>query len=93
MAKCIAHKYYFKKESHEKMLKINFARYGYGFGILNLTLENNKTITLYGHEGKISGFRSLIHFFKEDNNSIILLDNNQSTERYKLSKEIREFLY
>ncbi|HSH52111.1 MAG TPA: serine hydrolase domain-containing protein [Bacteroidales bacterium] len=82
-----------KKESLEKMLKPNFSRYGYGFGILNLTLENNKTITLYGHEGEISGFRSLIHFFKEDNSSIILLDNNQNTNLYEISVAIRKIIF
>ena len=82
-----------KKESLEKMLKPNFSRYGYGFGILNLTLENKETITLYGHEGEISGFRSLIHLFKENNSCIILLDNNQNTNLFEISVAIRNIIF
>ena len=81
------------KESINKMLTPNFSRYGYGFGILKLKTKNDKTITLYGHEGEISGFRSLIHIVKEDNNSIILLDNNQNTSLFSIASDIRKILY
>lgn len=81
------------KESMDKMLSPNFSRYGYGFGILKLTIENDKTITLYGHEGEISGYRSLIHIIKEDNSSIILLDNNQNTTLFSIASDIRNILY
>lgn len=82
-----------KKESLDKMLTLNFSRYGYGFGILNLAMKNEENKTLYGHEGMINGFRSLIHIFREDNSSIILLDNNQNNGLYIISKDIRNILY
>jgi len=81
------------KESFDKMLSLNFSQYGYGFGVLKRTLKNGKSITLYGHEGQIPGFRALIHIIKEDNNSIILLDNNQNTNHFKIASAIRNILY
>jgi len=81
------------KESIEKMLTVNFSRYGYGFGILEKTLENGDKITLFGHEGQFFGFRALIHFIKEDNSSIILLDNNQNITLFKISSDIRKIVY
>jgi CubicO group peptidase (beta-lactamase class C family) len=75
------------------MLTPNFSRYGYGFGILNLTFDDNRTVTLYGHEGEISGFRSLIHIIKEDNNSIILLDNTQNPNLITIASAIRDIIY
>lgn len=81
------------KESIDIMLTPNFTRYGYGFGILNLTFDDNRTVTLYGHEGEISGFRSLIHIIKEDNNSIILLDNTQNPNLFTIASAIRDIIY
>jgi CubicO group peptidase (beta-lactamase class C family) len=81
------------KESIDIMLTPNFSRYGYGFGILNLTFDDNRTVTLYGHEGEISGFRSLIHIIKEDNNSIILLDNTQNPNLITIASAIRDIIY
>ncbi|MBI9054499.1 MAG: beta-lactamase family protein [Bacteroidales bacterium] len=81
------------QESIDKMLTVNFSRYGYGFAILEKTLENGDIVTLFGHEGQIFGFRSLIQIIKEDNCSVILLDNSQSTELGKIASEIRKVLY
>lgn len=81
------------KEGIDKMTKPGLSRYGYGFAIMNVTLENGETKILFGHEGQIFGFRSLIQIFKEDNSSVILLDNNQNTELGKMAKEIRTFLH
>ena len=81
------------KESIDKMITPDLSRYGYGFAIMNITEENGETRTLYGHEGQIFGYRSLIQILKEDNNSVILLDNNQNTELGKMAKEIRKILY
>ncbi len=81
------------KESMDKMLTVNFSRYGYGFGVLEKTLGNGQKITLFGHEGLFFGYRSLIHFVKEDNNSIILLDNNENPNLFSISTEIRKVMY
>jgi CubicO group peptidase (beta-lactamase class C family) len=81
------------EKSLNKMLEPNFSRYGYGFGILKVSANQNKTITLFGHEGEFFGFRSLIHIIQEDNISIILLDNNQNTSLMKSATEVRKILY
>jgi CubicO group peptidase (beta-lactamase class C family) len=79
--------------SIDKMLDVNFSRYGYGFAVLEKTLKNGNKYTLFGHEGQIFGFRSLIQIIKKDNNSVILLDNSQSTELGEIASEIRKILY
>ena len=81
------------KESTDKMLQPTKGKQGLGFGILDITLRNGDKKLLYGHEGMFYGFRSLIHIFKEDNNSIILLDNNQNSDLFEISSAIREVLY
>lgn len=81
------------KESIDKMLTRDKSKYGYGFAIMDITVESGETKTLYGHEGQIFGFRSLIQILKEDNNSIILLDNNQNTELGIIALEIKKILY
>jgi len=81
------------KESFEIMLTQNFSRYGYGFAILNRTHKDGSKYTLYGHEGEIPGFRSLINIIKEDNSSVILLDNNQNPNHFKIANDIRKIVY
>lgn len=81
------------KENFETMLTLNFSRYGYGFAILNRTHKNGSKYTLYGHEGEIPGFRSLINIIKEDNSSVILLDNNQNPNHFKIANAIRQIIY
>lgn len=81
------------KEGIEKMITPDISRYGFGFAIMNITLESGEIKTLYGHEGQIFGFRSLIQIIKEDNNSVILVDNNQNTELGKIASEIRNIMY
>ncbi len=81
------------QESIDKMLEVNFSRYGYGFAVLERTLKNGNKYTLFGHEGQIFGFRSLIQIIKKDNNSVILLDNSQSTELGEIASEIRKIFY
>ena len=78
-----------KKESFEIMLTLNFSRYGYGFAILNRTHKDGSKYTLFGHEGEIPGFRSLINIVKEDNSSVILLDNNQNPNHFEIASAIR----
>ena len=80
------------EESIDKMTTPGKTGYGYGFAIMNLTSENGETRILFGHEGQIFGFRSLIQIYKEENNSVIFLDNNQNTELGKIAREIRAFL-
>ncbi|MBD0405318.1 serine hydrolase [Flammeovirga sp. EKP202] len=81
------------QESFDKMLTPNLVPYGYGFAVLDQTKKYGRTFTLYGHEGEIPGFRSLIHNVKEDNSTIILLDNNQNTSHFKIAEAIRKVLY
>lgn len=81
------------EKSLDLMLTPNFNRYGYGFGILKSKLDHNITVTIYGHEGEINGFRSLIQIVREDNSSVILLDNNQNPHLYKIASGIRDILY
>ena len=81
------------KESFNRMLTPNFSRYGYGFGILQITVAEHKRVTLYGHEGEIYGFRSLIHIFRDEHKAIILLDNNQNTTLMNIATKIRKALY
>ena len=81
------------KESMDRVLQPNIGNYGFGFGILNVELKSGDKKELYGHEGMIFGYRSLIHIFREDNNSIILLDNNQNANLLEISSAIREVLY
>ncbi len=81
------------KESFDIMVTPNFSSYGYGFAILNQTHKDGSKYTLYGHEGEIPGFRSLINIIKEDNSSVILLDNNQNPNHFKIANAIREIVY
>ncbi len=81
------------KESFDIMVTPNFSRYGYGFAILNRTHKDGSKYTLYGHEGEIPGFRSLINIIKEDNSSVIILDNNQNPNHFKIANAIRKIVY
>lgn len=81
------------KESFDIMLTPNFSRYGYGFAVLNRTHKDGSKYTLYGHEGEIPGFRSLINIIKEGNSSVILLDNNQNPNHFKIANDIRKIVY
>ena len=49
--------------------------------------------TLYVHEGEIPGFRSLINITKEDNSSVIILENNQNPNLFNIANAIRNILY
>ena len=81
------------KDSFGILLTQNFSRYGYGFAILNQTHKDGSKSTLYGHEGEIPGFRSLINIIKQDNSSVILLDNNQNPNHFKIANDIRRIVY
>jgi len=81
------------KESMEIMLTPNFSQYGYGFAILNRSHKDGNKYTLYGHEGDTPGFRSLINIVREDNSSVIILDNNRNTNHFKIATAIRNIIY
>ncbi len=81
------------KESFDRMLTPNFSRYGYGFAVLNQAHKDGSKYTLYGHEGEIPGFRSLINTIKEDNSSVIIMDNNQNPNHFKIANAIRKIVY
>lgn len=81
------------KESIDLMTTPGISRYGFGFAIMNLTLENGEPRVVFGHEGGIFGYRSLIQIIKKSNSSVILLDNNQNTELGNIARDIRSFLY
>lgn len=77
------------QDSFDLMLTLNFSRYGYGFAVINRTNKDGSKYTLYGHEGQIPGFRSLINIVREDNSSVILLDNNQNPNHFQIAQAIR----
>ena len=78
-------------ESISKMTSLHNARYGYGFGVLNLNI-NGESSKIFGHEGEIFGYRSLIHMIPGDNTYIIILDNHNNTKHFGMSKEILTLL-
>ncbi len=76
--------------SHKSTLQLtslHSERYGYGLGIVDLPIDGNK-IRIFGHEGEIYGYRSLIHMLPEQNSVIIFLDNHNNTHLFQLAKEI-----
>jgi len=74
-----------------KMTTPNNSKYGYGFGVVNLDI-NGESLRVFGHEGEIFGFRSLIHIIPNEKTCIIILDNHNNTKLFGLSKEIMKLL-
>ena len=67
--------------------------YGYGWGIYDLPLDENKKIQLIEHSGGINGFHTLISRMPEDKNLAVFLNNTGGTNLNEMNKAIRAILY
>lgn len=81
------------EELKQKMLEPRFKHYGLGFTIATDTLQNGTSVTTFGHEGGIFGFRSLLHMFENRNHLIVLLDNHDHNNLKAIAKEIRSVIF
>ncbi|MCF8231457.1 MAG: beta-lactamase family protein [Bacteroidales bacterium] len=81
------------EKSKQKMLQARHKHYGLGFTTKKDTLSNGKVLNIYGHEGGIFGFRSLIQMFKGENHFIVLLDNHDHNNLQAIAQEIRHLLF
>ena len=80
--------------SHQSIVQMTTPKssnYGFGFGVLNFK-NNGKSLKIFGHEGGIFGFRSLIHILPDEKAFIIILDNHNNSNLFDLSKEIIELI-
>lgn len=81
------------EELKQKMLEPRYKHYGLGFTIATDTLQNGTSVTTFGHEGGIFGFRSLLHMFENRNHLIVLLDNHDHNNLKAIAKEIRGVIF
>lgn len=83
-----------KKESLEKMFTPGLNDYGYGWGILEASLGENKKVKVITHSGGINGFNTLIVRFPDDGHLIVVLNNIEGgAGTNELAKGIRYILY
>ncbi|MCF8307812.1 MAG: beta-lactamase family protein [Bacteroidales bacterium] len=81
------------EESNQKMLQARHKHYGLGFTTSRDTLQNGKILNMYGHEGGIFGFRSLMQMFEGKNHLIVLLDNHDHKKLETIARKIRRVLF
>ncbi len=73
------------------MTSLHSEHYGYGLGIINFPV-NGKSVQIFGHEGEISGYRSLLFMLPQQKVVIAILDNHNNTKLFALAKGIMELL-
>jgi tetratricopeptide (TPR) repeat protein len=82
--------------SKELMFKPYLRNYGYGIGIIEVSVgEPKRKVLQHGHTGGINGFASLMVRLVGDQHLIVLLDNSgeQGKSHSKIQSAIRNILY